>query len=300
MIEKSPIENFPFTTKKAWLGQRAKDITSTEISALFGLSKYMTEFELWHMKKNQDILELDDNFRMKCGRVFEPIIAQLAIEENGWSGEEFKDYCRLKDERMGSSFDFKIGTEHGVGLMEIKNVDSLIFYKEWKKDTDGNVMAPPHIELQLQWQLMITGLDYGYLVAFVGGNDLKTLYRPRNEKIIEAMRTKAKEFWKSVDENNCPAPDFEKDSGFILKLFKYSDPDKILELDGQGHIYSLASQYNEAREAEKNAKAKKDSVKAEIIMSIKDNSKILHSSFKISAGTNKKGNRLFSLTWSKG
>ena len=51
-------ERIERTSEQAWLQQRAKDVTSTEVSALFGLSPYMTEFELWHRKANAEIVRI--------------------------------------------------------------------------------------------------------------------------------------------------------------------------------------------------------------------------------------------------
>ena len=38
------------SSKQDWLKARTEDITSTEVSALFGISPYTTAFELWHRK----------------------------------------------------------------------------------------------------------------------------------------------------------------------------------------------------------------------------------------------------------
>ena len=42
------IQTIEIQNQHQWLTERAKDVTSTEVSALFGLSAYLSEFELFH------------------------------------------------------------------------------------------------------------------------------------------------------------------------------------------------------------------------------------------------------------
>ena len=43
-------EVIAFRSEQEWLDLRKKDITSTDVAALFNLSPYKTEFELYHEK----------------------------------------------------------------------------------------------------------------------------------------------------------------------------------------------------------------------------------------------------------
>ncbi len=47
---------------------RVQDITSSEISALFGLSPYKTAFELYHEKRAGEVMRIEENTRMKWGK----------------------------------------------------------------------------------------------------------------------------------------------------------------------------------------------------------------------------------------
>ena len=55
-------------SEEEWLKLRTLDVTSTESPALFGLSPYMTKFELWHRKKSGEVYTIKDNERMFWGR----------------------------------------------------------------------------------------------------------------------------------------------------------------------------------------------------------------------------------------
>jgi len=115
-------------SKKHWLELRSKVITSTEASALFNLNPYMTQFELWHRKKNLDIVEIDENERMKWGNYLQDAIASGIAQENNWQIRPMKEFLIDTDLQAGSSFDFEITSEPAI--LEIKNVDSLALHSQ--------------------------------------------------------------------------------------------------------------------------------------------------------------------------
>ena len=51
---------YPITDKQSWLENRLLDVTSTEVSALFNLNPYITEFELYYQKKDKVVVNLPD------------------------------------------------------------------------------------------------------------------------------------------------------------------------------------------------------------------------------------------------
>ena len=282
------------TDRNHWLSLRTKDLTSTEISALFHISPYMTEFELFHRKKAAEIVELEPNERMKWGTRLESAIALGVAEDNGWEVRPMKEYIRDEKLRIGASFDYSI---EGVvdksaldaeifskekGLLEIKNVDSLAFRDGWIVDDNGTE-GPPHIEIQVQTQLMVSERKIAYIGALTGGNKVSLLKRLPDASIHEAIRAKAAEFWKSIEENRPPAPNFERDAKFIAQLFNYADPGKVL-MDPPAQMEILIEQYKHLAQVEKEASSGKSALKAEMLMLIGDAEKVKGDGWSISAG----------------
>ena len=70
-------ESYPITDKQSWLENRLLDVTSTEVSCLFNLNPWHTEFELYDQKKNKIVQHLGDNSRMMDGRMLEGSIAMI-------------------------------------------------------------------------------------------------------------------------------------------------------------------------------------------------------------------------------
>lgn len=308
------------TDEQHWLECRTKDITSTEVAALFGLSPYITEFELWHRKKQGVVVKFEANERMKWGTALQDAIAAEIAKEKCWTVRRMNEYIRNPEERAGSSFDFSIEhitvdcgdgsatiSEGPLGLLEIKNVDGLQFRDGWIVHEDGEIEAPLHIEIQVQHQLMVSGRSFCYIGALVGGNDLKIVYREPNEKIFASIRAKIADFWASIDANKPPKPNFVQDADFISKLYGYADPGKIMNLKGNDLILAKAQEYKRLGEVEKKAKEDRSAIKAELLTIVGDAEKAEGDGFKISASMVsggpvsyvRDGYRDFRITWAK-
>lgn len=303
--------------KSHWLELRAKDITSTEVSALFGLSPYMTKFELWHRKKAGDVVEIDTNERMKWGTRLQDAIAEGIAEDNGWLTRKMEEYIRDPELRIGSSFDFEISLVedsplvHGFqdrvkGLLEIKNVDTKQFLDGWAWAGD-NLEAPPHIELQVQHQMAVAGRAFAYIGALVGGNQVHLLRREADPKIIEQIRRRVREFWLSIDINQEPKPDFRADAEFIAELYNYADPGQVYDAEGDTELAHLVTEDKILRDDIKAAEEGRAAIKAQILMKIGKAERVMAKGFSISAGmigpatyrVDKKGYRNFRINWKK-
>lgn len=269
------------TNQQDWLRLRTFDITSTDVAALFGISPYTTKFELWHRKQRGDIVEFTENKRMKWGTALQDTIAAQIAKDKGWTIRRMTEYIRDEDLRAGASFDFAIGED---GLLEIKNVDNLIYRDNWIEDDNGNIQAPPHIEIQVQHQLLVSGREYAHIGALVGGNDEKLIYRKRDEVVIAAIRQAVSDFWVSIAAHNAPEPNFVEDAAFISKLYGYAEPNKVMDVRGDGTFEEKMMLHKKLGEDAKAIGEQRDAIKAELLTIIGDAEKVTGDSFTISAG----------------
>jgi putative phage-type endonuclease len=268
-----------------WLQLRTQDVTSTESAALFGMSPYVTHFDLWHRKRSGQVPEFRTNERMRWGNRLESAIAHGIADEKGWNIEPMKDYLRDPEARIGSSFDFVItNLDGGPTHLEIKNVDYLAFRDGWLEHDDGSIEAPEQIELQVQHQMAVSGFGRAFIGAFVGGNRFEIIERQRDEDVIRAIRAKVAEFWRTVEAGEEPDPVMPQDAAALIRLNAYAEPGKILDATGDAKIASLVDQYRSAKamadEHEEDAKI----AKALLLEAIGDAEKVLLPGFSISAG----------------
>jgi putative phage-type endonuclease len=278
------LEIIPVTDRDAWLRERVKDVTSTEVSALYGLSPYMTAFELYHQKKNQAVVQIDPNERMKWGTRLESAIAHGAAEDMGWNIEPMNVYIRDADARIGSSFDFKItSSSDGPGILEVKNVDWLQYRDKWIDDGAGNIEAPEHIELQVQHQMEVTGIAWAAIVVLVGGNEQKIVLRNRDKDVGANIRTKVAEFWQTIEAGRAPSPDYVADAQFIIKsLANKAEAGLVAQSDEA--LDELIEQYAFLSRSIDEQEALKQATKAQILQRIGTASKVISPLGSISCG----------------
>lgn len=282
-----------------WLTLRNADITSTECAALFGVSPYMTEFELFHKKAGDYKPEFQVNDRILWGNRLESAIAFGVAEDYGLIVEPFKDYVRLPELRIGSSFDFRVigldlnyqgddetyrnlFRDYGVFLMEVKNVDGLQFKRGWIEGDEPE--APLHIEMQMQHQMLVSGYSCVMGAALIGGNRPVVFHRLANPEAHAAILEKCEAMWKRVAENNPPTPDFGKDGSIIATLNTFSNDD-VADMSDNDRLNELCSIYNEQSGIASAASKLKDAAKAEMLTIIGATGKVMADGFKISAGT---------------
>ena len=277
-------EIIPFTTEDAWLAQRTRDVTSTESAALFGMSPYVTAFDLWHRKRSGNVPEFKSNDRMKWGNRLEAAIAHGIAEEQGWEIRPMKEYMRDPDARMGSSFDFVITNLGEPVHLEIKNVDYLAFRDGWIEHDDGSMEAPEHIEMQVQHQMAVSGFKRAFIGAFVGGNRGVVIERQRDEDVIKAIRAKVAEFWRTVDAGQEPDPVMPDDAEVVICLNQYAEPGKILDASNDEEITRLVTEYKALCAQRDNLKDDAEVAKAALLKAIGDAEKVLVEGFSISAG----------------
>ena len=278
------VKEIPITNKQDWLENRLLDVTSTEVSCLFGLNPYKSEFELYNEKKEKLVQHIDSP-RMAWGRRLEDSIAQGCAEEQGWDVEPFDVYLS-NEHRMGSSFDYKITSGDEVGIMEVKNVDGYVYRTKWTDDGNGNISAPPFIEMQLQHQLHVSNINWGCIVALVGGNEMKIIIRARDKEVGAMLQAKVKEFWERIKAGTPPDIDYERDSQYVIKnLYNQADPSLILNADED--MDKLVDDYYAVNKEYVSLGKTKDSLKAQILEKSQGASKIVSKYGTINCGMTK-------------
>ena len=289
-------------SRDEWLALRHKYVSSTEVAALFGLSPYMTAYELAVVKQQADPdPEFEGNERMEWGIRMQHAIAKGIAERYGVKVRAVSGYaidghlhCR-----MGSSFDYEIVgiaegefankslqemySAHGTGVLEIKNVDWLQFKNNWKLD-DGTIEAPAHIEVQVQHQLACIARDWAAIGVLVGGNSLELLIRESDIAVHQQLRKKCETFWNNLQKGILPPVELPADAQIISKIYGYAEPGKVIDASQDLAITSAVQKYAETSRALKAANDERDTAKAELLMAIGDAERVTLEGYSVSAG----------------
>ncbi len=233
-------QRFPYTTEALWTrpeteadwhALRQTDVTATDSAALFGVSPYSTPFELFHRKAGSLKVEIEETERLLWGKRLQSAIALGICEDNGWRIVGDHPFLYARSGRfvgMGASPDYIVFCPlKGVGLLEIKNVDSFIARNDWSDEE-----APVHIEFQLQHQLECTGLSWGAIGGLIGGNKARVIIRERDREVGTEIGNRVTDLWRRVRDKDPPAPNYLADYDAIRQLYKNADVGKVLDFTG--------------------------------------------------------------------
>jgi putative phage-type endonuclease len=288
-----------------WLELRLNDVTSTEVSCLFGENKYKSYLQLWNEKKTGCRPVFKENERTIWGNRLEHAVAMGMADDIGVTATPKKEYIRIEELRLGASFDYETSDD---GILEIKTVADDIFRSEWFKMPDGDYIAPPHIEMQVQCQMMVSGIEHAYLGVLVGGNSAKILTRKKDQEVFDGISEAVSLFWESVDSNRPPEADFSNpmDVSAVINCYKHAEPRKVMSATTE--IDRLAKRYSMLGAVSKRCDKKRDAIKAQILTMITDAEKVYGDGYTISAGVigpssyqvNRDGYRSFKITTRRG
>lgn len=283
-------------SRDEWLELRKLDVTSTEVSALFNASKYMTAYELALVKAGDIEDQFKESERSTWGNAFEAAIAQRVGEVYGVFVRKKSEYMRIPEIRMGASFDYEIigidpewtlnkygstllrgmYAKHGNGLLEIKNVDSLIFRNEWEVGEAPE--APAHIEIQVQQQLHVAGNAWACLAALVGGNQLQLIPRFHDRAVCQTLAFRVSKFWLDLESGIYPEITYPDDAGIIRELHKFAEPGSLMIATGDKAppgMLELIERYQQCARLEKKIKDRKQTAQAKLLQMIGTHEKVL-------------------------
>lgn len=252
-----------FKDEQEWLEARRKDVTSTEIAAIFGLHPYKSRLRLWHEKAGNVNLNFVETEFTKWGRRLQIPVGMGVCEDEGWTGYDMTGYY-LRDEkhRIGASYDIKaFDVERGMGDLEIKIAERFDENLGWTKD-----QTPLAYEFQEQLKLHLCAKDmpeikWGCIATLGARQKVRKYFRKYDAELGLVIEDAVDQFWKSIEENKPPSPDYAVDGELLERLRKPMLNDDTLILTGNNRAHELAESYNELRLKMALIKAEADPIK---------------------------------------
>lgn len=210
-----------------WLKYRQMGLGGSDIAAIMGYSKFKSPIAVY-LDKIGELPPLEDNPRMKAGRIMEPVIAEWFAEDTGlkvWrQNAVFQDPIH---KFMLANIDRWLPGKN-AGL-EIKNTSEFCRH-EW----EGS-QAPTEYVLQCNHYMAVTGADRWYIAVCIGGWDFQWRIIERNEELIQNLIVIERTFWEDHVLVKSPPAYSHQDTELLKERFPESSAGKAMNLPEEAY-----------------------------------------------------------------
>lgn len=237
-----------------WLDWRRQGLGGSDIAAICNMSRYRSAMNVY-LDKLGEIAPLEDNPKMKAGRILEPVIAEWFSEETGMKVQRRNSiFQHPKHPHMLANIDRWLPGQN-AGL-ECKNT------AEYCKDDWAGTQAPTEYVLQCNHYMAVTGADRWYIAVLIGGWDFQWRVIERDDDLIRNLITIEHDFWHNNVLAKVPPAFSHQDTDFLKQLYPESNPSESVDLPPEA--YDIIKTLDEARAAKKSAEMIEDAAKNQI------------------------------------
>lgn len=219
--------------REEWLEQRRGLLTASDAASLMipaaERPRWMKSPLALYAEKLGLMPEQEETQKMRSGRRLQRAIADIYIEETGRvliDPGEFTITVHPDLPFVGATLDYlqlanpkADGPATVAAVLEIKNSEY-----EWEDE------PPVHVQIQVQHQLLVTGLKFGTAAVLVRGWKPLHADLPRNEKFLSVLEHKLEEFWWRVKNQRPPEGDGAESTQDALKALYPRDTGTTIAL----------------------------------------------------------------------
>lgn len=249
-------------SQEAWLQNRQKGIGGTDVSAILGVNKYKTAFDVWQDKTGR-APKFEGNKMTKRGQYMEDAVANYFEDATCHRVIKASDNDELLIHPthpflLGSPDRRYFDAEGGKGVLECKTTMNQI-----EEDIEA---IPQTWFIQLQWYLGLTGYRRGTLAwAELGySSDFKHVTIDFNKDFYEYLVDQAVIFWNTYMVTDTPPPAMTSED--VLKKYSSHADGKFIEVtEDLEHTYQDLKAMTEVyRNLEKQIEEKQEALKLAI------------------------------------
>lgn len=249
----------PSTDRSAWLAARMTGIGASDMPAILGKNRYLSELELFLTKTGQIAADDEDSEAAEWGRELEGKIL------DGFGRRTGRTVTRAGALLRSTAHPWALATldawQAVPGRARAVPVECKLtgsFARDWETG------VPEYFMPQVQQQMLVTGADMASFAVLCNGTRLVYADVERNENMIAEIVEAGERFWAAVQgAADAPLPDGSKSAGWALKqLYKSTDPDDIALLDWD--TVQLSERYDELVLRSKELEAEQDRIEQAI------------------------------------
>jgi len=238
-----------------WLEWRQKGIGGSDIAAICGMSRYKSPMAVY-LDKIGELPPVEDNPKMKAGRILEPVVADWFAEETGmkvWRQNAIFQHPQYPF--MLANIDRWLPGQN-AGL-ECKNTS------EYSRHDWEGTQAPTEYILQCNHYMAVTGADRWYIAVLIGGWDFQWRVIERDEELIKNLITIEHEFWHEHVLTKNPPAFSHQDTELLKGIFPTSTAGERVDLpeDAYDDIQGIYQARADKADAERRLETHKNRIK---------------------------------------
>jgi putative phage-type endonuclease len=225
--------------RAAWLEERRKHITGTDIASILGLSKFRSPVDVWLEKRNEGV-EQEVNEQMKWGHRLERGILRGYEEETGHLlayADPYKLITAPDCMLLGATLDAR----HAGGDLrpvDAKNIGRAVA-GEWGEPESDDI--PIYYALQLHMQMIVAKTDIADLAALFWGSKFARYIVHADAEIAATIKTEAEAWWKRhVVNGECPPLDGSKSASEYLARKWAKNTEVLIASDQETDIIAVS------------------------------------------------------------
>lgn len=218
----------PGAPEQEWHAVRATGIGGSDIAAICGLNKYTSPLEIWLAKTGnplprRDNPELDESAEM--GHELEPVVARRFTKKTGLPAYDNPGTLRRPDVPwLLVNLDRYTAENNEIGALELKTRSSYAL-------NDWLIEPPVSVQVQVQWELAVTGWNFAWTAALIGGQRTIVHRIDRDQALIDDLLSIGEEFWGWVQNRQQPPVDGTPATGEALDRLHAQAEDRIVVAD---------------------------------------------------------------------
>jgi len=238
-----------------WLEFRKKGIGGSDVAAICQMSRYKSPLGVY-LDKLGEIPPIEDNSKMKAGRILEPVIADWFAEETGYKVWRQNAIFQHKEHNfMLANIDRWLPGQN-AGL-ECKNTSEYCL-SDWE-----GTEAPREYILQCNHYMAVTGADRWYLAVLIGGWNFQWRVIERDDELIKSLIEIEHAFWHDHVLAQQPPSYSHQDTALLKQHYPDSDPESLIHLPEQ-EAWPIIQSFFEARRTKRFAEEQEETAKNQL------------------------------------
>ncbi|MEU0831246.1 lambda-exonuclease family protein [Streptomyces sp. NPDC005969] len=211
-----------------WHAIRQTGIGGSDIATICGLNKWASPLEVWLKKRGESVPPRNDavlSEAAEMGHELEPVVARRFTKLTGLPAIDNPGTLRHPTQpHMLVNLD-RATIENGeMGALELKTRSSYAL-PDWLDET------PIDVQIQIQWQLAVTGWSFAYSAALIGGQRTIVHRIDRDQELIDDLIRISTEFWGWVQDGTRPPLDGSPATGDLLDRLHANPIDTVVVAD---------------------------------------------------------------------